>query len=312
MMFYYFGKMNVQDLVIVEVGLGGRLDSTNVIYPLLSVITNIGYDHMNILGETLEAIAFEKAGIIKAGVPVITAVEQPEALRVIKEKAASVKAKAYILGDDFIAADYAPLETGEQFSLETPFARYQSLTTAMFGAHQVKNAALAVMAADYLRTYYSFIIETEHIRDGVAKAKWIGRFEQICDKPMMIIDGAHNEAGVQSLIETVQTHFADKDVHILVAALTDKPLDKMIQPLADIAQTITFASFDFPRAATAQQLAELCDHPRKTCVDHWQHWLIEKKERYGERDLFLITGSLYFISDVRKFLKNSYMRQRNC
>ncbi|WP_027409482.1 bifunctional folylpolyglutamate synthase/dihydrofolate synthase [Anoxybacteroides tepidamans] len=304
MMFYYFGRLNVQDIVIIEAGLGGRFDSTNVIYPLLSVITNIGYDHMNILGETLEAIAFEKAGIIKAGVPVITAVEQPEALRVIEEKASAVKAKAYVLGNDFTITAHSPTETGEQFTVETLFVKYPSLTTTMFGAHQVKNASLAVMAADYLRTYYSFIIEEEHIRSGIEKAKWIGRFEKLSDEPLLIIDGAHNEAGIKSLIETVQTHYADKNVHILFAALSDKPLDKMIQPLADIAKTMTFTSFDFPRAATAKQLEALCQHPNKTCREDWREWIEEKRTSFKNDDLFLITGSLYFISEVRKFLKN--------
>ncbi|OQM45698.1 bifunctional folylpolyglutamate synthase/dihydrofolate synthase [Anoxybacillus sp. UARK-01] len=304
MMFYYFGKVNIQDVVVIETGLGGRCDSTNIIYPLLSIITNIGYDHMHILGETLEAIAFEKAGIIKPGVPVITAVEQPEALQVIKERAAEAKAKAYILDRDFAAADFEPMETGEQFSVETPFAQYPRLATTMFGAHQVKNAALAVMAADYLRTYYSFIIEESHIRSGIEQAQWLGRFERISNEPLMIIDGAHNEEGIQSLIETVKTHYADKAVHILFAALTDKPLNKMIQTLANMAASITFTSFDFPRAATAKQLEELCSHPNKACTENWQEWLTEKQEKYTEQDLFLITGSLYYISEVRKFLKN--------
>ncbi|MDE8562828.1 bifunctional folylpolyglutamate synthase/dihydrofolate synthase [Anoxybacillus rupiensis] len=304
MMFYYFGKVNIQDVVVIETGLGGRFDSTNIIYPLLSIITNIGYDHMHILGETLEAIAFEKAGIIKPGVPVITAVEQPEALQVIKERAAEAKAKAYILDRDFAAADFEPIETGEQFSVETPFAQYPLLATTMFGAHQVKNAALAVMAADYLRTYYSFIIEESHIRSGIEQAQWLGRFERISNEPLMIIDGAHNEEGIQSLIETVKTHYADKAVHILFAALTDKPLNKMIQTLANMAASITFTSFDFPRAATAKQLEELCSHPNKACTENWQEWLTEKQEKYTEQDLFLITGSLYYISEVRKFLKN--------
>ncbi|QPA30248.1 bifunctional folylpolyglutamate synthase/dihydrofolate synthase [Thermaerobacillus caldiproteolyticus] len=303
MMFYYFGKMNIQDMVIIETGLGGRFDSTNVVYPILSIITNIGYDHMNILGDTLESIAFEKAGIVKSGVPVITGIEQSEALQVVSEKANSLKAKTYVIGRDFILTNHSATETGERFSVETPFALYRDITTTMFGTHQVKNAALAVMAADYLRTYYSFIIEEEHIRDGVGKAKWIGRFEALSDNPLIIIDGAHNEAGIRSVIDTVQTHYPDKDVHVLFAALSDKPLEKMVQPLADIAETITFTSFPFPRAATAEQLAALCEHKAKACEDNWQRWIKEKQINYKDTDLFLVTGSLYFISEVRKFLK---------
>jgi dihydrofolate synthase / folylpolyglutamate synthase len=303
MMLYYFGKKNIQDVVLIEAGLGGRLDSTNIIYPILSIITNIGYDHMNILGETLDKIAFEKAGIIKSGVPLITGAEQPEAWTVISEKAASLKAKTYRLGEDFFIVRHVPITDGERFSLETPFSQYPDLKITMFGAHQVQNAALAVMAAEYLRMCYSFLIEKEHIYEGLEKAKWIGRFERVSNKPLIIIDGAHNEEGIHSLVDTVRSHYPDKDIHVLFAALADKPLDKMIPPLAEIAETITFTSFDFPRAASAEQLAELCDHPNKATTDDWKGWMKETKKQKRSDALFLITGSLYFIAEVRKFLK---------
>ncbi|MGG6437617.1 folylpolyglutamate synthase/dihydrofolate synthase family protein [Saccharococcus caldoxylosilyticus] len=303
MMLYYFGKKNIQDVVLIEAGLGGRLDSTNIIYPILSIITNIGYDHMNILGETLDKIAFEKAGIIKSGVPLITGAEQPEAWTVISEKAASLKAKTYRLGEDFFIVRHVPITDGERFSLETPFSQYPDLKITMFGAHQVQNAALAVMAAEYLRMCYSFLIEKEHIYEGLEKAKWIGRFERVSNKPLIIIDGAHNEEGIHSLVDTVRSHYPDKDIHVLFAALADKPLDKMIPPLAEIAETITFTSFDFPRAASAEQLAELCDHPNKATTDGWKGWMKETKKQKRSDALFLITGSLYFIAEVRKFLK---------
>ncbi|PDM41508.1 MULTISPECIES: folylpolyglutamate synthase/dihydrofolate synthase family protein [unclassified Geobacillus] len=302
MMFYYFGKKNIQDVVIIEAGLGGRFDSTNVIYPILSIITNIGYDHMNILGETLEKIALEKAGIIKSGVPVITAVNQPEAWAVIAGKAKSLKAKTYRLGEDFSIVQHEANEDGERFSIETVFSQYPDLNITMFGAHQVQNAAVAVMAADYLRMCYSFLIEKEHIYEGLEKAKWIGRFERISNKPLIIIDGAHNAEGIRSLVDTVRLHYPNKDVHVLFAALADKPLEQMIPPLAGIAKTITFTSFDFPRAASAEQLAALCDHPDKACITDWERWLKEKRKQKRSDDLFLITGSLYFIAEVRKLL----------
>jgi len=302
MMFYYFGKKNIQDVVIIEAGLGGRFDSTNVIYPIISIITNIGYDHMNILGETLEKIALEKAGIIKSGVPVITAVNQPEAWAVIAGKAKSLKAKTYRLGEDFSIVQHEANEDGERFSVETVFSQYPDLNITMFGAHQVQNAAVAVMAADYLRMCYSFLIEKEHIYEGLEKAKWIGRFERISNKPLIIIDGAHNAEGIRSLVDTVRSHYPNKDVHVLFAALADKPLEQMIPPLAGIAKTITFTSFDFPRAASAEQLAALCDHPDKACITDWERWLKEKRKQKRSDDLFLITGSLYFIAEVRKLL----------
>ncbi|ADU95052.1 bifunctional folylpolyglutamate synthase/dihydrofolate synthase [Geobacillus sp. Y412MC52] len=303
MMLYYFGKQNIQDIVLIEVGLGGRLDSTNIIYPLLSVITNVSYDHMNILGDTLDQIAAEKAGIIKSGIPLVTAVNEPEAWDVIAKTAAERKAKTYRLGVDFTVSDRQATVEGEQFSLVTPFAEYRDLRIQMPGAHQVENAAVAVMAAELLRLGYSFLIDPEHIADGLATAAWPGRFERVSDSPLIILDGAHNEAGIRSLVETVRAHYPDKHVHVLFAALTDKPLERMIQLLDELADTITFTTFDFPRAAAAEQLADLSSHPQKAVTGDWVGWISEKKNQMGSDELMLITGSLYFISEVRKRLK---------
>ncbi|NNU83165.1 bifunctional folylpolyglutamate synthase/dihydrofolate synthase [Geobacillus sp. BMUD] len=303
MMLYYFGKKQIQDIVLIEVGLGGRLDSTNVIYPLVSVITNVSYDHMNILGDTLGQIAAEKAGIIKSGVPLVTAVNEPEAWEVIAKTAAERKAKTYRLGVDFIVSDRQATVEGEQFSLVTPFSEYRDVRIHMPGAHQVENAAVAVMAAELLRLGYSFLIDPEHIADGLAAAAWPGRFERVSDKPLIILDGAHNEAGIRSLVETVRAHYPDKRVHVLFAALADKPLERMIQRLDELADTITFTTFDFPRAAAAEQLADLSSHPQKAVTGDWIGWVDGKKNRMGRNELLLITGSLYFISEVRKRLK---------
>ncbi|WP_042382092.1 bifunctional folylpolyglutamate synthase/dihydrofolate synthase [Geobacillus kaustophilus] len=303
MMLYYFGKQNIQDIVLIEVGLGGRLDSTNIIYPLVSVITNVSYDHMNILGDTLDQIAAEKAGIIKSGIPLVTAVNEPEAWDVIAKTAAERKAKTYRLGVDFTVSDRQATVEGEQFSLVTPFAEYRDLRIQMPGAHQVENAAVAVMAAELLRLGYSFLIDPEHIADGLATAAWPGRFERVSGNPLIILDGAHNEAGIRSLVETVRAHYPDKHVHVLFAALTDKPLERMIRQLDELADTITFTTFDFPRAAAAEQLADLSSHPQKAVTGDWVGWISEKKNQMGSDELMLITGSLYFISEVRKRLK---------
>ncbi|MDF9295955.1 bifunctional folylpolyglutamate synthase/dihydrofolate synthase [Geobacillus stearothermophilus] len=308
MMLYYFGKQNIQDIVLIEVGLGGRLDSTNIIYPLVSVITNVSYDHMNILGDTLGQIAAEKAGIIKSGVPLVTAVKEPEAWEVIAKTAAERKAKTYRLGVDFTVSDRQATVEGEQFSLVTPFAEYRDLRIQMPGAHQVENAAVAVMAAELLRLGYSFLIDPEHIADGLATAAWPGRFEQVSGKPLIILDGAHNEAGIRALVETVRAHYPDKRVHVLFAALTDKPLERMIRQLDELADTITFTTFDFPRAAAAEQLADLSSHPQKAAVNDWIGWIREKKKQIGGDGLLLVTGSLYFLSEVRKRLKNNAKR----
>lgn len=301
MSFYYFRHMAEVDIAVYETGLGGRFDSTNIITPLVSVITNIGHDHQAILGDSLSKIAFEKAGIIKHGVPVITAVSQEEARGVIGEVAKEKKARLYQLSQELKISNYEATVQGESFSLHTPFGYMENLMLSMKGRHQVDNASLAVMACEYVKNYYSFFIEEEHIRKGLEKAFWAGRMEEISQDPFVVLDGAHNKEGIEKLAETVKGRYKDKHVHILFTALSDKPLDEMISLLDEVADTITFTSFDFPRAATAELLCGKSNHPRKRAVKSWKSALQSILSELGKGDLLLITGSLYFISEVRTY-----------
>lgn len=302
MALYYFAFIHQVDIVLFEVGLGGRHDSTNVIHPLLSIITNVGYDHTAILGDTIEKIAFEKAGIIKQGVPVITAAEKLEALAVITQKVTETNSKIYLLGKNFSTFHHTSLLNGESFSIETPFKTLQDVKITMKGAHQVKNASLAVMAVHYLNTYYSFLIEEKHIRLGLEKAMWIGRFEQISEDPKIIIDGAHNPEGVQSLLSTIETHLHDKKIEIIFCAMHDKNLHEMIDKLANIAQHITFTSFDFPRAASAKELYEICQKAEKSYDENWMKAIDEKIASLSHDSVLIITGSLYFLANIRPYV----------
>ena len=309
MSIYYFAKMSPVDVIIYEVGLGGRFDSTNVIHPLLSIITSIGLDHTAILGDTYEEIAFEKAGIIKNGVSVITGVKQLEALEVIRNKATELKSPMYQLGEDFFTNSRTSLKNGEQFSFSSMFNKFELLETSMIGSHQVDNAALAVMASQILANYYSFIIEDAHIRDGLKKAYWPGRLEILSDRPFVLIDGAHNEEGINALVSEIKSRFADKKISILFAALKDKKLDKMIATLEEIADELTFTTFDFPRAAKAEELLEVSKNNADHAVTNNFQQIIEHKiNELEENEIFLVTGSLYFLSEAKpiiaKLLKN--------
>lgn len=204
---YYFGKLHKVDITIIEVGLGGRKDATNIIHPFLSIITNIGYDHMNILGNTLTEIAKEKAGIIKNGAPVITAVTDPELLHIFEDTAKAKRTTVYQLGREFTYKDLGTTETGEQFSVKTPYQTYTELSISMLGKHQIENATLAVMAAEYLKQFYALYIENEHLQTGLQTAFWPGRFEI---RGQVILDGAHNREGIETLVATLQRHFSDK------------------------------------------------------------------------------------------------------
>lgn len=302
MAFVYFSKINPVDVVLLEVGLGGRYDSTNIIQPILSIITSIGLDHTNILGSTLEEIAFEKAGIIKNGIPLITGVKQAEALEVIHKKANEVRATLYQLGEQFSVKSHQSLPDGERFSVATVFGEFTAVETSLIGKHQADNAALAVMAADYLKQFFAFDITDEYVRTGLVDAYWPGRFEVLSKEPLVIIDGAHNEAGVDSLVTTVNERYNDKHRHILFTALQDKELTRMIEKLDGIADEITFVEFDFPRAATAEQLYELSGASEKQRNTDWKQAIVDKIGQLDEYDVFIITGSLYFIAEVKPFL----------
>ncbi|WP_404355682.1 bifunctional folylpolyglutamate synthase/dihydrofolate synthase [Cytobacillus firmus] len=302
MAFQYFGHIRPVDLVLFEVGLGGRYDSTNIIYPVLSIITSIGLDHTAILGDTYEKIAFEKAGIIKPGISVITAVKQEEALAVIQDKALGLKSPIYQLGNEFTISDHKSLVQGEFFSLETVFQEFRDLETGMSGKHQIENASLAVMAAELLNKFYSFLIEEKHIRAGLKTAFWPGRFEIVSHDPLVVIDGAHNEEGISALTAELEKRFGDRSKKIIFAALADKKLDKMINKLDSAADSITFTEFHFPRAASAEDLYNLSDSGRKQFHTDWKELLKTEVCESGKNSVLVITGSLYFLSEVKPVL----------
>ncbi|ANP83198.1 bifunctional folylpolyglutamate synthase/dihydrofolate synthase [Bacillus sp. B25(2016b)] len=298
----YFGKFNFCDVVLFETGLGGRFDSTNVIHPVLTIITNIGHDHMHILGNTLGEIAYEKAGIIKSGVPVITGVQDEEALQVIQNVAKENHANLYEMGNHFTALHKQSSEDGEQFDFTCPFASFEDVRITMKGSHQVGNAALALMAVMYVKTYVSFLIEEEEIRTGLQEAYWVGRFEKLQSNPDIIIDGAHNPEGIESLVKTVEAHYKDKNVIVLFTALGDKQLHNMVGQLETIADEIIFTTFAFDRAISADKLGSYSQKESKLVFENWKEAIDTKVEMIAENDVFIITGSLYFISEVRKYI----------
>jgi dihydrofolate synthase/folylpolyglutamate synthase len=300
----FFGQLSSVDIVLYEVGLGGRFDSTNIINPLLSIITSIGLDHTAILGDTHEKIAFEKAGIIKSGVPIITAVHQSEALQVIKKKASVENADCFVLGEEFLVLNHQSIANGEEFDWKMGDQNWSCIQISMIGKHQIENASLAIMAAHLLNDKSQFVIDSTSIRKGIKKAYWPGRFEVIYNYPTVIIDGAHNEEGIHTLVREVKKRYHDKEIHIVFAALRDKKLDGMIQELDAIASQITFVSFDFPRAANSKELYSISLSENKTENMNWETSIEEQLVHLRENQVLIITGSLYFLAEVKpKLLK---------
>lgn len=308
MSFYYFAEVNTVDIALYEVGLGGRFDSTNVILPIASIITNIGLDHTSILGDTYEEIAFEKAGIIKNQTSIFTAVKHPGALNVIEEQANQKDAPIYRLGQEFSISGHESISNGEMFSVKNAFDSLEAIEINMIGKHQTENAALAITSAQYLNQKGLITITEQSIREGLKKAYWPGRFEILSEKPLVIIDGAHNDEGIATLVNELTNRYSDRNIHIVFAALKDKKFDKMIEQLDQVANQISFVSFDYPRAATAQDLYEKSNSQNKEIVENWQEYLNEVIQAMPFDGLLVVTGSLYFISEAKillcKYLKN--------
>lgn len=301
--FFYFGEVKHVDIALIEVGLGGRHDSTNVLQPLLTIITNVGYDHLNVLGTTLQEIAFEKAGIIKEQTPLITAVDQPEAIAILQKVCATKNAPLYEAGKDFSFTDLGPVEDGELFSFTSSFQNFERLKVSLLGTHQLKNATLSVMAALLLKEMYSFSIKDEAIITGLAKAYWPGRFEILSKDPFILIDGAHNKDGLESFKATLSRHYPDRKGTILFSALRDKQLEEIIPILDSLPHTVVFTEFDFPRVEKASNLFARSQKDNKELAPDWQRYLEEKIPRLENGDMFIATGSLYFISLVKPFLR---------
>lgn len=305
MMFLYFGEGHA-DVVIIEVGLGGLLDSTNVVTPVVSAITTIGFDHVNVLGNTLPEIALQKAGIIKPGIPVVTGNIAKEAMSAIKENAEEKRSPIYQYDKDFFVHNWQTLASwGEQFTFEDSYIHLKTLQLQMLGKYQIENAAVAI---ETLRVYSQEVgisVNYESIRKGLKQAFWPGRMERLSDEPLIVIDGAHNEHAVKRLAETIKNDFNQQEVHIILATLQDKDIQQMIHLLKELPNVrLTLTSFDYPRAARAEEL-EQYSMPGVEFIPDWQLALLDRLNEMDDTDILLLTGSLYFISDVRRYFKEA-------
>ena len=303
MMLIYFGEGHA-DVVLIEVGIGGLYDSTNVINPVVSVITTIGMDHMNLLGETLSEIALNKAGIIKTAIPVVIGKIGKEALEVIEQKAADQDSLIMKYNKDFFVTKWQTLPTwGEQFVFEDDFMRLSPIQIEMLGRHQVENAAVAIEALRVYSHETGLAVNHEKIRSGLKNTFWPGRMEKINDQPLLILDGAHNEHAIKTLVETIKKNFAQQEVSIIMAAMRDKEIQGMADQLESIPNCrLILTSFKYPRAAGIDDLNKLM-LKNGTVTEHWQEALVESLNEMDENGVVIVTGSLYFISEVREYVK---------
>lgn len=273
------------DYAIFEVGLGGTLDATNIVNPIVSVNTNIGLDHVDYLGDTYEKISFEKAGIVKEGIPYIVGEKKKECLNVF-EKVCKQHNSPLILVDEILNVEESLVSVsfdykGYHVELSTP-AKYQC-----------DNAALALEVLLYLKNNNVVDLEDKHILYGLKKAKWQGRFEVMRENPLIIIDGAHNKEGIEAFYNSAKKY---SDIKIIFSALRDKDTHAMIEILLKLTDDITITEFEHVRAQSAILLAE--DFP----VNIENDWKRAINLALNHKGTLFITGSLYFISKVREYL----------
>lgn len=284
---YYFLDSKV-DYVVYEVGMGGRLDTTNIITPLMSIITNIGYDHIAYLGNTLPEIACEKAGIIKEGIPVFTAETKKCCLEVFDRVADQKHTKVHKVrpGKGNIIDNRVHFtHGGYEISLPT------------LALYQVKNATLALRVADYLRLNHIIELDRKDIINGLESTSWNGRFEIINEKPLVIVDGAHNEHGIAAIEDSVRC--LSHPLCIIASILSDKQYDKMIKTLNHLADELIITTFNSSRATPLETLVGNND---VTAIEDYHRALNYALNKYSDGTI-LITGSLYFVSDIRSLFK---------
>ncbi|WP_424768128.1 bifunctional folylpolyglutamate synthase/dihydrofolate synthase [Paenibacillus sp. sgz302251] len=312
----FYAKVTYPDYVVWETGLGGRLDVTNIVHPVISVITNIGHDHMDRLGSTLAAVASEKAGIIKAGIPVVSAVTQPEAVEVIKRTAAEKKSTLYLLGEQFNVTELTASENEQTFRFENLFRTIDRLSITLNGAHQRTNAAVAVMTLDMLRQYNALVIEDEALEEGLKAAAWPGRLEMVQHAPRILLDGAHNPEGAESLADALKNTYKYDRLHLMMGMLENKNHSEVLKHILPIVDTLIVTEPDYRMKKEAHALADLVsemrqenhsEHSFELIVEqNWQTALQKLQQLTGETDLGVVTGTLYLIADVRsRILYNS-------
>jgi len=300
----YFAERQV-DVGVFEVGMGGRLDATNVLRPMVSIITSISLDHMKVLGDTVEAIAREKAGIIKPGIPAVTSPQQPEAMRVIREATEQRKTPLKVVGRNwrwrFLDADLS----GQRFHVyrdgheDTP--EYPVLSIPLLGEYQLENACTAVAAVEILREAGLFI-EQEAVRRGLATVRWPGRLEILGQRPLVVTDGAHNPYSIEQLLSALRQYLEYRRLIVIFGASMTHTPERLLALLLPAADALHVTQSHHPKAAPIADLQAMARALGRqvstagTPLDALQEALTQAQQD----DLILITGSLFVVAKAEE------------
>jgi len=302
MAFLYFKRKGV-DFMVLEVGMGGRLDSTNIAESLLSVITPISHDHTQFLGSDLNDIAYEKCGIIRQDSIVISSPQAKEAMDVIKKVCGERNSSLYVVGKDIFSEIFDSNLEGQGFRLLTRRGEHPHLRIRLLGGFQVENAAVAVTAVEELRSRGIFIDST-FIKNGLFKTRWPGRFQIIRKKPFIVVDGAQNAASASALKKAIENTFDYKKLFLIIGAMEDKDIGGICRELGRIADFAVTTKAKAERACPPEVIKDkILDHNPGadiTSADSVEQALKNCREQASEEDLILVTGSLYVVAEAMK------------
>lgn len=306
MSWLYFEEQRAE-IAVLEVGLGGRLDSTNVCRPMVTVITNVSRDHTHILGSTVRQIAWEKGGIIKSGVPVVSGVSHPDAVEIVSQISDGRAAPLRLLERDIRIVGRHRTELPPlgrlMVDVQTPHSDWQRIPVSLLGAHQATNAALSLAVIDELRLQGLTITE-DSVRLGMRRVKWPGRVEIVSDTPTVVIDAAHNWESVRALVAALRDEFRPRRRILIFAATRDKDIPGLLRVLVPQFDTIIFTKYlDNPRGVPASELQSfvrsISNRESHLAPNPIAAWNLAKRWA-SPADLIAITGSFFFIAELRE------------
>jgi len=302
MAFHEFGRQQV-DWAVIETGMGGRLDATNIVHPVLSLITNISLEHQAYLGDTLSQIAGEKAGIIKHSVPVVTGVSQKSALAAVMERAEALRAPAYRLGKEF-RMRRSP--GGDRFAYHGISGEvWRDMRTGLSGRHQAENAALALAACEVLNEGGIARLPESDIRNGLLSNRWPGRLEFLSEAPTVLLDGAHNMAAIRCLARFLSEHFSGRTITLVSGILDDKAYPEMFKHLLPLCARAVFTKPKIDRSLPPEELRREAEKiiGDITVIPDVAAALTYAVETSGPDDVVCVSGSLYLVGEVKEAIE---------
>lgn len=305
--FWYF-KLQQVDVAVLEVGMGGLFDSTNVIIPVVSVITGIEFDHIEYLGPTIKDIAFNKAGIIKKDIPVVTGPMNNTCLKIVKDKAKELKAEVYLSSDAIVSCRSISVITGQNIDISSNWLNVENIKFALLGDYQLANLSTAITALGVMQQN-GFSIKPEHVKIALQELEMPGRLEIVSLDPLVIIDVAHNPQGAKALNVSLQTLLPGCQRVLVCGVLNDKDAEGILTNLGNDTRTVVFTRPEGIRGSEWHRLKTIWQHifPEKIC--YCQENIVEAVElgcrQLNEGEYLLVTGSFYVINQARRELINT-------